>query len=710
MSNPATDAEGKSSKHHVKVFRAEEIKNDPDIELTKGGMILFALLSGGDYSAVSIHIHSLLAYNRTLTDLGHQGVRGIGPQIAHGLARCGFGERLITAYDDMGPRGILAFLPQWRAEINSQLHTNSKGLLPHRCPSVILPDDFPDLQVLVNYAYPISSETAGSTGGSLTDKGDLSIPGLAGFCEDHFDEWGYRSKIVDRFRDLVWHAALMTVLRRAALQADEKEKTKRIAAGRQDTAIRGPLEPSAAEGIGTPATLVKRLLDTVQEDLLSSAFVNKGPQAGPSRPANVKVLDEHPLIAKIIGFRTHNTTDKLPEYRIELNPKQFVELAHTGIKDKRPDPGETRDLKKPRPEPLEPMKVWVPASMMKHVHPRLVEEYQAARIEEAAGGTAKKARRTRTAHRSDDEDDHPASPTKGKGRPRATVKQGTGSQPQAGPSRLPPVEIPADSPSSLPQRQCGFLFTFPNPDNPDHLLSDEEDDMEVDAVANTSLNGRHMEPTDVDSTARPANIPTQRRARHSEPANMGSQQSQDNGGDADSEEEGPQTYTAAWIDNVLFGGGAKKQKTKSTKPRKRARKSHLDDVDQADDQAAPKRQKISEQPPIVDSSSSVARSNNRPIASFPELPPLGGSSSIRDVRHSYADTPLAQVYPQAGAMDADSNDDVVGLGTGGNSRKGKTPVRNARPGRRVYVPPSLSQDSKLGDDFLGDADLVIDLT
>lgn len=613
----------------------------------------------------------------------------------------------------MGPQGIQAFLPQWRAEVNSQLHTNSKGFLPHRVQSVILPDDFPDLQVLVNYAHPICSETAGSRGGALTDKGDLSISGLAGFCEDHFDEWGYRSRIVDRFRDLVWQAAVMCVLRRAALEADEKEKNKRIAAGNRDTVIRGPSEPSAAEGIGTSATLVKRYLDPVQEDILSSAFVNKGPQAGPSRPANVKVLDENPLIVKIIGFRVHKTTDKLPEYRIELNPKQFVDLAHAGIKGKHPDPGETRDLKKPRPEPLEFMKVWVPASMMKQVHPRLVEEYQAAQVEKAARGTAKKARGTRAAHHSDDEDGHPASPTKRKGRPHAAaaIQAGnataSGSQPRRVPP--PPIEIPVDSPSSLPQRRCGFIFTFPNPDNPDHLMSDEEDEMALDAVPDASLDARQTQAADVGSAAGPSNVQTQRRSRRLEPANIGSQIG-DNDGDGDGEEEGPQTYTAAWIDHVLFGGGAKKRKTKSTRPRKRARKSLLDEVDQAEDQAAAKRQKTSQQGPIVESSSTVARGNNRAIASFPDLPPLGQPTSMREVRDSYADSPLAQVYPQAGAMDADSNDDVFVSGTGGKSQKGKAAVRNARPGRRVYVPPTSSQDSKLGDEFLGDAELVIDLT
>ena len=62
-------------------------------------------------------------------------------------------------------------------------------------------------------------------------------------------------------------------------------------------------------------------------------------------------------------------------------------------------------------------------------------------------------------------------------------------------------------------------------------------------------------------------------------------------------------------------------------------------------------------------------------------------------------------------MDADSQDELVVAGTGGNARKGKTVLGSGRPGRRVYVPPpTSSQDSQLGGDFLCDVDMVIDLT
>lgn len=52
--NWALNSEGNPSKSHTMVCKADDVANHPLIRLSKGGMILFALLSGGDYDAVSI--------------------------------------------------------------------------------------------------------------------------------------------------------------------------------------------------------------------------------------------------------------------------------------------------------------------------------------------------------------------------------------------------------------------------------------------------------------------------------------------------------------------------------------------------------------------------------------------------------------------------------------------------------------------------------
>ncbi|CAL1695341.1 unnamed protein product [Somion occarium] len=721
-SAPALDCEGKASKHHVKVYNAEDIRTNLNVALTKGGMFLFALLSGGDYG---------------------NGIRGCGPQIAHGLARCGFGDRLIQAYEDMGPRGIQAFLPQWRTEISNELHTNSSGLLPHRCPSIVLPDDFPDLKILVNYAYPICSETAGSRGGVLLDKGDLSIPRLAGFCEAHFDEWGHRSRIIERFRDLLWKASLMRVLRRAAMEADEKEKEKRIRAGRHDTIIRGVLNPAVDEAVGTPASLIKRCLDPVQEDLLASAFVNRGSQAGPSRSANIP--DPHPLITKIVSVRENKATDKLLEYRIEIDPKQFVDLAHAGIKGKHPEPETTPELKKARPESLATMRVWVPASMMQQVHPALVQEYLAEKTNKGTRGNERRKRASRADEDGGEEDDEvePAMPP---AMPKPTRKRAPAQsaipavdaaenvlmeQPVASSSRdLQPapsrriIEIPWNSPSSLPMWNSGFFFTFPNPDNPDFLAWDED---EEDAALTPSGSSQPYQPlanvttasagsrTNSPSSSTSASVPRRPSHHPTESEDTGPcHRAFEDPNDAELSDSEPKTFSDLFIDSILDGTARKRKgKAKASKPRERGRKSLLDDLDDVVDQhqTSTKRRKTSQQTQSAQPSqpSSSVRGNNR-IASFPELPPLDDPNmrQIREPRGAWDPWSINN----GAFQNRDEENFDMNFTRGRNSQaSGSKGFARVLPRRRTFVPPTSSQESGLAsDDFLGDVDTIIDLT
>ncbi|KAJ3522271.1 hypothetical protein NM688_g8897 [Phlebia brevispora] len=130
--DPAVNMEGKASQHHVKIFTADAIRNHPAVRLTRGGMILIALLSGGDYD---------------------HGIQNCGPQIAHGLALCGFGDQLLAAYE-CGAGHFKAFLPQWRAEVNQELRTNSQGKFETRHAGISIPGTFPDPAVMEAYANP----------------------------------------------------------------------------------------------------------------------------------------------------------------------------------------------------------------------------------------------------------------------------------------------------------------------------------------------------------------------------------------------------------------------------------------------------------------------------------------------------------------------------------------------------------------------------
>ncbi|GJE95923.1 PIN-like domain-containing protein [Phanerochaete sordida] len=486
--NPATDASGKQSDQHSMVYTSDRIASHPNIGLTRGGMVLIALLSGGDYDS---------------------GVKGLGPKIAHGLARCGFGDRLLSAYR-MGEAEFKAFLPQWRNELNSELCTNASGMLPHRCSSAAVSSSWPDMLTLTAYCNPVCSALngQGTLGLALRDRGDLSLPRLAKFCEDHFDEWGHRSRILERFHNFMYEGAVFHVLRRAALEVDEKEKNKRLLEGRPGH-IREPLCPVVDEAVGTPASLVQRYLDPAKTDLrqerLADIFVNRGtPRASTSA---VNIPDTHPLIESVVGKRTHLSTDSLFEYRVVVRCKQLDDLTSKGITGKHPEPPPnasqnlpdedgiygTGGAKSKKPINRSTKRIWVAASIMRQVHPELVERFEV----EGPPRVARRKQKARAVGGDDDGDDSDSSPEFGdepsspaKSQPMAVsatrqpaASQGAITRIPATPTRRTSHPLPrprllhnvGDINFEESTNRNTFIFTFSDPCDPSMVLSDDED-------------------------------------------------------------------------------------------------------------------------------------------------------------------------------------------------------------------------------------------
>ncbi|KAJ7502773.1 hypothetical protein B0H11DRAFT_2170838 [Mycena galericulata] len=326
--NPALDANGKASKYHVMVYTADAVRDHPKVGLSRGALLLFALLAGGDY---------------------HSGVLNLGKVTASALVRCGFGDQLLRAFETrVHDDQLKVFLVGWRAEINAELRSNSRGFLKQRHTSLTLPPDFPDFEVLANY----------NVGGrTIRDNRELNTPALAGFCEDKFSvrSGATARTIIKRFRTLLWKAAVVHVLRRAAILADAKE----------------PTHPA----VGTPTAFVRQVLGFVNKAdpaaRFAAAFVNQGPP-----PETGTVPDEHPLLVRLVNARNHVSTDGLLEFRAEVCPVQLVALAESGIKGTRAAPSSSDERrKKSTPEPESVVRMWIPAAMLQQVHPALVEEY-----------------------------------------------------------------------------------------------------------------------------------------------------------------------------------------------------------------------------------------------------------------------------------------------------------------------------------------------
>ncbi|KAF1930014.1 uncharacterized protein M421DRAFT_419045 [Didymella exigua CBS 183.55] len=148
---------------HVNVYDAVETKNGPSA-LDREGMILVALMSGGDYVP--------------------EGIPGCGPKTACEAAKAGFGRDLCSI-----PRNDPVALSEWSTRLQHELKTNESKHFKRKHGALKIPHDFPRLDILGYYTHPAVSTQTGLAKLRLSIKWDQEIdyPGLREFTGDAFD-------------------------------------------------------------------------------------------------------------------------------------------------------------------------------------------------------------------------------------------------------------------------------------------------------------------------------------------------------------------------------------------------------------------------------------------------------------------------------------------------------------------------------------------
>lgn len=361
---------GKEDDEHVYTYSSADFLKHPDIQLSVGGLILIGLLRGGDYH--------------------QEGLPGCGPTIAHGLARCGFGDTLLDAVRTLSRHELPDFLVTWRHELRHELRTNAHGFIGSKRVKLAssVPESFPDIEVLLSYTNPVTSESEGRAGRiAYAWNREPDLGRLAGICELFF-EWGVKDIIVKRFRTTIWAPIVLRILRRSVLDEDDRQSrqdggTMYSTPRKSKTLIKSP---------GTPSSMITKHFSSLQ--------INSPSQGDDDNES--KCDDDGKLIVKIHGKRAHASTDGIPEYRLEIAPGQLVRLTEAGVKGIRPpiengellNDGEFSEVddddeggkskkrtetKKLPPEPSSHMRVWMPASMVRIVEPELVEVYERVR-------------------------------------------------------------------------------------------------------------------------------------------------------------------------------------------------------------------------------------------------------------------------------------------------------------------------------------------
>ncbi|KAH9029013.1 PIN domain-like protein [Lactarius pseudohatsudake] len=366
-----TNVDGRVDDNHSTIVTSADILVHPSVQLTRGGLILISLLSGGDY---------------------HAGLPRCGPVTAHGLAKCGLGDELLKAAQSLTRDELHNFLITWCGDLRSELRTNSRGHLSSKMPSLAkaarvthglpvmgtIPDAFPDIDVLLSYTNPIISATDARACHTHTPprwECEPDLGRLAHLCESRF-EWGLKDIIIKCFRTILWPSFVLRALRRSVLEA---------------AAVAAP---------GVPGGKERRPLQATPSTFLARHFSSLGPGAHDTGGGDAGGL--RGLIVNIHGLRMHTYTDGILEYRLEVAPAQLVYLARAGIQESRKpadttydilpsasedsggDPDDrdtgTRKRKRGAGAPLEPdshLRMWMPACTVRPALPDLVKRYEA---------------------------------------------------------------------------------------------------------------------------------------------------------------------------------------------------------------------------------------------------------------------------------------------------------------------------------------------
>jgi 5'-3' exonuclease len=153
------------------VYTLEAIQHK--LTLSLGSLLLFALLTGGDYN---------------------KGTPGCGQVVAAGLVKCGYGDQLLDAINSNEDFNI--FAPHFRDQICAELRKDLQGQLGTRHPSLAnqFPDDFLKREIIDLYTKPLISDSCNKT--VLTSDWKSCGPRIAEITQFFYNNLGWKTESV----------------------------------------------------------------------------------------------------------------------------------------------------------------------------------------------------------------------------------------------------------------------------------------------------------------------------------------------------------------------------------------------------------------------------------------------------------------------------------------------------------------------------------
>lgn len=342
---------GSDRDHLITLYRAQDLAAMANLGIDRDGLILIALMSGGDYDAT--------------------GLMQCGIKIALALARGGFGTTLVEAfkasYSDQASAQCTSadfesFLRCWLEDVRNELRTNERGFLPSRRPKLAssIEDGFLSTQesrrVLAYYVYPLTSEISGIGGALAGNKAtEPDLTRLARLSQLYF-HWS-KDAVLSKFRTILGPGVVTRRLRQevlehnngaqegpwAALVESPASKTVRRHMSSISTKEQRPSESSQmGSKVSTgQATQEKQrpLHDSPKAtritDFFAKAAIGLSSTTTDSAKAVASVSSEQATasveILAVKMQRRHAALDPFLDYRVLVAMEEFIRTAESGI-------------------------------------------------------------------------------------------------------------------------------------------------------------------------------------------------------------------------------------------------------------------------------------------------------------------------------------------------------------------------------------------
>ncbi|KAK4541997.1 hypothetical protein LTR36_007197 [Oleoguttula mirabilis] len=334
-----TSENSTKSPTHVNVYRAEATKSKSGLDCA--GMILVALMSGGDYLP--------------------EGIPGCGPKVACDAARAGFGKELCA----LGKKDT-AGLRLWKDRLQHQIRTNEAKYFSRRNTGFTMPEDFPNFEVLGYYTHPCVStpdKLQRLREGLQWDRA-IDFPALRTFTSDAFD-W----RCVGGAKKFIRNLAPAMLVQELRLRGEGSEPAAAAGEGSSQDAAQEEREKALVLAVHG-----KRHHSTTDNELEYRISFTPAHLV----PIDLSLEDEDDEFLPAGGGGGADDSEAESEFAT-LPPSSTAAEGAESDAPAGPSSPTKRKPRQPKPfDPTQPEKVWLLRTFLQVGCPLVVEEYEAS--------------------------------------------------------------------------------------------------------------------------------------------------------------------------------------------------------------------------------------------------------------------------------------------------------------------------------------------